>query len=503
MNMRFRWNMGPQAFVEGLSELGRELQKAVGGSIGGRRHRRDVLRRRVKWYMRVHGRVELPKPVVALGDQAWEIEPPETLRIVIPRNVIAEPTSDDAADSGIVDQRKRMRRLLYAASANTKDRPFTLVNARSNRSRLPAVARRFDGPNPEARALYLDSMGIAIVPEMTPEQVEALEEAGAIVIENELVAIDDPKAENVEPVAVAVANHLAAIDIDAARAAGLTGKGVKIGVLDTGIDPTHPEFAGKQIEFMAFKPDGQRRTVKAKDYGSHGTHVSALCAGRTVGVAPDADLAVAAVLTTYVDGVRIVGYTAQILGGLDWLAGSAGLEQPVDLVNASLGSTIDVAGYHASIGAYRLAGILTVAAIGNNGVNGVGRHMAPGKLDCAIGVGAVDGKGIVAGFSDWGLVYDGTSAPATFKPDMMAPGVNVVSAVPGRRYAAKSGTSMASPLVTGAGALLIQQDEDLRNDPDALANRLLKLVEPLPAQPHGYTSDRSGNGRLVLTSIAS
>ena len=102
------------------------------------------------------------------------------------------------------------------------------------------------------------------MPALSEEQVEAFENAGGLVIFNEEVGVDDPAGEPSSKGAP-TASHLASIGISAAREAGLTGKGVLIGVLDTGIDAKHPEFAGKSVRFMAFKPNGERRTVGPKD----------------------------------------------------------------------------------------------------------------------------------------------------------------------------------------------------------------------------------------------
>ncbi|WP_404373707.1 S8 family peptidase [Sphingomonas sp. MMS24-J45] len=475
------------------------MRRVVGGTIGGRRHLHDVQRRRRKWYRRLHGQVELPRAQQTFADVQWRSQPAPSLRIVILEDAVT-PQLELAGPKKIRSMRKDMRRMLHLASERSQMRPYALISARRRSARFPPIGRRPDGPRPETRALYLPAMGIAIVPELSAQEAHALESAGAVVLANELVTIDDP-ASSGSAVRVPSSAHLDAIDINAARSAGLTGSGVRIGVLDTGIDPSHPEFADTSIEFMAFKTNGERRAIKPKDFDSHGTHVAALCAGKTVGVAPGAELVIAAVMTERNLQGKICGYLAQILAGMDWLAGSGGAGKGVDVVNASLGSPGSASGYFASVEAYRQSGILTIAAIGNSGKLGIGRHSAPGMLDCALGVGAIDNSGRVADFSDWGLCH-AVPASSDYKPDMMAPGVDVTSAVPGKSYASKSGTSMACPIVTGSAALLIERDASLRGDPDALTRKLLDLAVPLPRQSAGYDDRRGGRGRLMLTTIA-
>ncbi len=446
--------------------------------------------------MRVRGLSDLPKPEFVGQALAFLRQAdPERLRIVIPLEAQVGP-----AFSGLRrahGRRKLMRRVLHEAAREGAG-PFDLVGSRKRHPRLPAVARSREGSVSASRSLYLEALGIAIMPDLSPREVVALEEAGALVLDNERVLVDDPKKVDVVGSVSSSPSHLDAIGISWARERGLTGKGVMIGILDTGIDMRHPEFAGKTVHFASFKAGGQRGPSRPRDYGNHGTHVAALAAGRSVGVAPDSDLAVAAVLTERRDDGSMIGYRTQILQGLNWLAGVSDLPRSVDVLNASLGSSTNPLPYHGAVFARRTAGLLTVASIGNSGAQGMGNHTTPGKLDCALAVGAIDDAGQVADFSDWGQCFADPDPSAEFKPDIMAPGVEVESAVPRGRYARKSGTSMASPLVSGACALLIEQNEDLRGDPARLMEALFEHCAPLPKQPIGYDMRRGGRGRLTF-----
>lgn len=273
------------------------------------------------------------------------------------------------------------------------------------------------------------------------------------------------------------------------------GEGIMIGVLDTGIDDSHPEFTGKIVRFREFDKDGRVVEGPARDAGNHGTHVSSIAAGRQCGAAPDADLAVAAVLTTPDAQGRLFGYLKQITAGMDWLVqhqfrpGRRG----VDVVNASLGGS----GYHAYLEQPVLnglaAGISMIAAIGNDGRRGDGFHGSPGNYRTTLSVGASDAEDVTAIFSDWEL--SGQDGRIQYPvPNLSAPGVNVLAAIPGNRYARMSGTSMATPLVSGIAARRMSANPALLGHPRALFLSLLSMLDPV--QTHPYNRNYGGTGRI-------
>ena len=346
--------------------------------------------------------------------------------------------------------------------------------------------------NPPFRVL--EALGVLVMDaEMVDQQ--ALESTGkAKVYENADVPLVAPEA-----TAAAAATpdpwHLRQVDVDTARAKGLTGAGILAGVLDTGIDASHPEFAGKAVHFAEFDAEGELIVSQAHDASDHGTHVSALLAGSNMGVAPQADLAVAAVLTRSTPK-GTSGTRAQISAGLNWLLTQdfrGSNEAPgVDLLNASLGAPGYSSYLYSALAAARLSsGTILVSSIGNSGSWGIDYHGSPGNYDISIGVGATDRQDLVATFSDWGTVpqHQGLS-----KPDLCAPGVGVWSAVPGGLYRAYSGTSMASPIVAGTAVLLLERTAGFDLDPAGLSAAILGLVRPLP-------STRAGRGRLSLSGI--
>ncbi len=342
----------------------------------------------------------------------------------------------------------------------------------------------------------LEALGILLVEDLDGADIDALSGDGVDVIANYAIDLPSPVFEGQEVTTLVTDPwHLDRINVAAARSQGLSGAGQRIGVLDTGIDASHPEFAGKSIAFMEFDEQGFRVSSAPRDAGSHGTHVSGIAAGSTAGVANGADLAVAAVLTTATQA-GLSGTLAQILAGTNWLIqsdfGAGGPADAVDVMNASLGGRgYDPFLYDLLAQARLVPGVQLVAAIGNDGPAS-NSHGSPGNYDIVVGVGATDRDDRIARFSSWGTVaaHDNLA-----KPDLSAPGVDVESAIPGGGYAVKSGTSMASPVVAGAAALFLEKDAALAQNPGGLVDLLLE--SSLALEPVAQV----GRGRLDLTGI--
>ena len=241
---------------------------------------------------------------------------------------------------------------------------------------------------------------------------------------------------------------------------GVRGEGVTVGLLDTGIDASHPDLKGKVDKWAEFDESGNRvKGSKPYDSDKHGTHcggtiVGGRESGAWVGVAPESKLKVALVL----HGER-GGTDAQVLAGLDWLC-----EEGVDVISMSLGGlTLDhetPSTYTEAILTCLRAGIPVVTAIGNDGGQTTG---SPGNDVFAYAVGATDYRDKPAGFSGGRTHVIRASnfippehLPMPYsKPDVSAPGVAINSSVPGGKWAAYSGTSTAAPHVAGAIALLL------------------------------------------------
>ena len=377
--------------------------------------------------------------------------------------------------------------LLGASPPGSPDR--TRTRLAHNRRALRHFAARVLRPGGATGCRLLASLPAFVADEEAVDS-RRLAASGACVLGNPVCAracsASDPRDARPDPW------HLDRIGVEPFRRAGLTGRGVVVGIMDSGIDLAHPELAGIDVRFATFDEGGARVPMTARDFGVHGTHAAGLLAGRTAGVSPRATLAIAAVLTLR---GGTAGRFAQILAGLDWLLCTAfqGDNRPpgCHLINAGL----QIPGYNDFLRPSLLAaatdpGVLMVAASGNEGTLHPGRLASPGNYDIVLGVGATDRSDRVAPFSQFGTVL---SASGIAKPDLCAPGVEIWSSVPGGHYTSLSGTSQASPLVCGAGALLIEHRPALLRHVPALRAALLDNVEPLPDQRAA-----AGHGRLRL-----
>lgn len=273
-----------------------------------------------------------------------------------------------------------------------------------------------------------------------------------------------------EEVEVELDESVAQIGASHAWEAGLDGNGVTVAVLDTGIDLDHPDMAGQVSAHKSFVPG----VSSVHDGHGHGTHVASTIAGSGAvsdglyaGVAPGADLIVGKVLNDFGSGAM-----SQIIDGMEWAAAEG-----ADIVNLSLGcgprqGCLDNDGTDpASQAVNRLTATtdtLFVIAAGNDGP-GEQTLGTPGVADAALTVGAVDGTDQLADFSSRGPRF----GDHAIKPDVTAPGVDIAAAraagtnmrgtaVPvDDHYIRASGTSMATPHVAGAAALLLQSDPTL------------------------------------------
>ena len=289
--------------------------------------------------------------------------------------------------------------------------------------------------------------------------------------------------------AAAQDTYLGQIKAPAAWERGLDGRGVKVAVLDTGVDAEHPALAGKVTTQANFTD-----AAGPADGNGHGTHVSSLIVGNGAGsdgarqgVAPAAELISGKVLAD--DGF---GQESWVIAGMEWAAA-----QHADVVNLSLSSAPSRGDDPVAVALDELTaetGTLFVAAAGNRGGFGSNPYTigSPGVAASALTVGAVDAADRQASFSSEGP----TLGSYRLKPDLVAPGVNILGAKAGARdgdlYVPMSGTSQATPLVVGAAALLLQQNPD--RTWQQLKTQLTNTSDPVPV----FSGWTHGAGRLDL-----
>jgi subtilisin len=261
---------------------------------------------------------------------------------------------------------------------------------------------------------------------------------------------------------------------------GLSGRGVRVAHLDTGVDTTHPALRNAVFQFAEFDRAGREKLgsppSESDTEDAHGTHTAGTIAGRPVkgrhiGVAPGADLFSAMVI----EGGAVV---ARILGGMDWA-----VSQKVNILSMSVGIRGLVTDFLPIVDILRSNEILPVIAVGNEGP---GTSRSPGNYPKALSVGAHDKQLEVADFSSSQRFVRKSQHVV---PDVVAPGVDVISAGLNGSYRSLSGTSMATPHVAGLAALLLEAR------PDASAAKLESAILS-SAVPGTMDRDRVNRGAV-------
>lgn len=261
------------------------------------------------------------------------------------------------------------------------------------------------------------------------------------------------------------------------------GKGITIAVLDTGCDSTHPDLKVRIIGGKNFTGDDQGNPDVYKDYNGHGTHVAGTMAAvqnnsGVVGVAPEANLLILKVLDK-----NGSGQYEWIINGINYA-----VEQKADIISMSLGGPEDVPELHEAIKKAVDNRILVVCAAGNegDGQDSTDELAYPGSYNEVISVGAINLERRSSEFTN-----------SNNEVDLVAPGEEILSTYLNGKYAKLSGTSMATPHVSGALALI----KDISNKsfereltvPELYA-QLIKRTVPLGNKPQ-----LEGNGLLYLT----
>lgn len=230
------------------------------------------------------------------------------------------------------------------------------------------------------------------------------------------------------------------IKADKVQAQGYKGANVKVGVLDTGIAASHSDLnvvgGASFVSGESYNTDGN----------GHGTHVAGTVAALdnsigVLGVAPNVSLYAIKVLNSSGSGT----YSA-IVSGIEWATANN-----LDVINMSLGGPSGSTALKQAVDKAYASGVVVVAAAGNSGTSGSSSTIGyPAKYDSVIAVGAVNSSNQRASFSSVGPELD-----------VVAPGVSIYSTYPSNTYATLNGTSMASPHVAGAAALILSKSPTL------------------------------------------
>ena len=263
--------------------------------------------------------------------------------------------------------------------------------------------------------------------------------------EDTMVALSDPPDAE-----LAASWGVTKIGADTVQAAGNVGQGIRVAVIDTGINYLHEDLDGNYVTGYNFVSKG---ATPPMDDNGHGTHCAGIIAAEdngiaVIGVAPKASLYALKVLNSAGSG-----YTSDIIAAIQWAC-----DNGIQVISMSLGSSVgSTALQQACDDAYLNHNIVVVAAAGNNGAARIGSNINyPAKYANVIAVGATDQSNLRASFSCTGPELD-----------LMAPGVNIISdyldVKPGDGGNVDtlymSGTSMATPHVAGTAALIVASGE--------------------------------------------
>jgi serine protease AprX len=283
-----------------------------------------------------------------------------------------------------------------------------------------------------------------------------------------------------------------------AQGFGFTGKDITVAVIDTGIYP-HPDLIYPESRIIAWQDLINERTYPYDDNG-HGTHVSGIIAGngfasrqKYKGMAPEAKLI----------GIKALnqkgeGNTSDIISALEWCINNQKTYE-IRAINLSLGSTAQDSSREdplcRAVSAAWSSGIVVCIAAGNDGPDAKTIN-TPGINPSAITVGNLDDKGTEDLTDD--SISDSSSRGPTIdneiKPDLLAPGTNITSLRNGGGYRSLTGTSMATPMVTGSVAQLLQKSPNMRPDQ-------IKMALKRNARTMGLKSFNQGSGALSISEL--
>ena len=404
------------------------------------------------------------------------------------------------------------------------DRKSAVVNelARVNRNTMQGVAPALDALKAQGLLTSYEvnplsnTVTYSVAEGRTAEAwkaVNAVEGIGRITRDREvsLIGLADVKegatvlmefADPTPPAAPAVEWNVDRVNATKVWSQGFTGQGVTIGVVDTGIDVNHPAL---KAAYRGTKADGTmdhnynffdatKGRKDAYDDNKHGTHVAGTISGAAAGGKPATGVAPGAKLI----GSKILsasgsGTLQGVMKGLEWMLAPTDSEgknadpsKAPDIISNSWGTNDGkLTAFQNLMKSFNAAGITPVFAAGNSGPR-AGSVGSPGSYPEVISVAATDKADKVASFSSRGPSPIKDANGSDRKPDISAPGHQINSTVPGGGYASLSGTSMATPAVSGVIALLLSKHKDLTNE--EIVKSITTSAKDIDAQGYDYNT---------------
>jgi serine protease AprX len=402
----------------------------------------------------------------------------EMLLLMLFKSLLENPYNNYAIDPGLIKRIRTNRN--EKVSAIVYHEGFSCDHIENCICRLPEVKVKYHLPIINAIAVEMPASYITKL--ATLEEVSYLSEDTKVFIHMDIARQTIKKTDFVK--------------------LKYTGKGVGVAVIDTGVAP-HPDLVKPENRIVAFRDFVNNRKEPYDDNG-HGTHVAGCIAGNGyssfgeyAGIAPEANIIALKALDQ--DGS---GDTSNVLAAIQWAVDNK-KKYNIKVLNLSLGTQVNTSGYSPLDNAVMAAwknGLTVVSAAGNEGPKKY-TISSPGICPDIITVGALDDRGTPAIKDDTIADFSsrGPTRRHTIKPDIIAPGVDIISlAVPSGNsnelYKSLSGTSMATPVVSGCVALIHQMSPNLSN------NQVKKLLMS-KAIDIGYPNYAQGAGLIDLSRI--
>lgn len=267
---------------------------------------------------------------------------------------------------------------------------------------------------------------------------------------------------------------------------GYFGSGVKIAIIDTGCDVNHVDIRDRIVDTRNFTNENLSNAKNVTDYDGHGTHVAGIIAASgkegLLGVAPKAELVILKALTSK------GGYYSWIINAINYA-----IQSNVDIISMSLGGKLDYTPLHLAIKKAISKNILVVAASGNDGDSNdkTLEINYPAAYNECISVGSITINSSPSYFTASNLEVD------ILAPGQGINGRGIISLAPNNKYVELTGTSMATPHISGALALLIEWSKKTFNRDLTESELYAQLIKRTISI--GYPKTIEGNGILDLT----
>lgn len=374
------------------------------------------------------------------------------------------------------------------------------TQAGSSGDAVPLLVSMETWPTPRATEIGLEAVGGTVVERFESARTLLVRApAGSASAIEGVAGVAEVTAD--EPLTWTLASSKQAVRAgEDLEAAGVTGEGVNIALVDSGVDPNHPGLRDNLVGQHSFSSDG--RSQGAAGLSKHGTHVAGVLVGTGAGAGPDrgdvSGMAPGSGLVSLDISEQFT--TSNALRAMEWVYENHD-EEEIQVLANSWGRQRDPARYEPDDPIIRASdslvqqGVVVVFSAGNGGPDP--SHMTlEGTNPNVITVGAADDDGEVESYSSRGPIYQGDSKANWTKPDVVAPGSHIISARaqgggPGTNYVMMNGTSMAAPHAAGAAALLLAERP-------ALTPEQVKGVLTTTARDVGPAGvdDETGSGML-------